>query len=318
MFHNSSQRKYWIFRSEDELELMRRKANQKFRNKILETGKPGVSDSSFLQRHEEDVLFRHYERRMLDFCNAFKPAMPKSVVGTAIMYFRRFYLNNSIMEYHPRIIMLTCSYLACKVDEFNVSCTQFVGNLLQESPAGQERVLEQILEYELLLIQQLNFHLVVHNPYRPMEGLLIDLKTRYPTLENPESLRKNADDFLTQAALTDAGLLFPPSQIALTAILTSSSRAGLNMESYLTECLGLKGDKETLSKMYDSMRRMNTLLKKYELPKADEVNAYKPKLERIHAEFTSSNKRKRGYDEDAPIAKEPRVTEEEWTDEDLV
>lgn len=25
--------------------------------------------------------------------------------GTATMYFRRFYLNNSIMEYHPRIIM---------------------------------------------------------------------------------------------------------------------------------------------------------------------------------------------------------------------
>lgn len=73
-------------------------------------------------------------------------------------------------------LRLTCAYLSCKVDEFNVSSTQFVGNLVQESPAGQERVLEQILEYELLLIQQLNFHLVVHNPYRPLEGLLIDLK----------------------------------------------------------------------------------------------------------------------------------------------
>lgn len=76
----------------------------------------------------------------------------------------------------PSCFRLTCAYLSCKVDEFNVSSTQFVGNLLQETPAGQERVLEQILEYELLLIQQLNFHLVVHNPYRPMEGLLIDLK----------------------------------------------------------------------------------------------------------------------------------------------
>lgn len=93
----------------------------------------GANESIFLERNEEDVLFRYYERRMLDFCNAFKPAMPKSVVvgvlslyvcnicatwmwcvcwgvsepcqGTAIMYFRRFYLNNSIMEYHPRIIM---------------------------------------------------------------------------------------------------------------------------------------------------------------------------------------------------------------------
>ncbi|KAG7490492.1 cyclin-H [Solea senegalensis] len=316
MFHNSSQRKYWIFRSEDELENMRRSANQKFRNKILDSGKSAVSESMFLERHEEDVLFKHYERRLLDFCNAFKPVMPKSVVGTAMMYFRRFYLSNSIMEYHPRIIMLTCAYLSCKVDEFNVSCTQFVGNLLQETPAGQERVLEQILEFELLLIQQLNFHLVVHNPYRPMEGLLIDLKTRYPMLESPESLRRSADDFLTQASMTDAGLLFPPSQIALTAIVNSASRAGLHMESYLTECLGLKED---ISKMYDSMRRMKTLLKKYELPKLEEVNSYKPKLERIHAEFgTASNKRKRGYEDDGHVAKEPRLVEEEWTDEDLV
>lgn len=80
------------------------------------------------------------------------------------------------MNKTPSCSRLTCAYLACKVDEFNVSSSQFVGNLVQESPAGQERVLEQILEYELLLIQQLNFHLVVHNPYRPMEGLLIDLK----------------------------------------------------------------------------------------------------------------------------------------------
>ncbi|CAK6950098.1 cyclin-H [Scomber scombrus] len=290
MFHNSSQRKHWTFNSEDELEQCRCDANQKFRKKTVESGKPVVSDSLILERHEEDVLFRHYERRLMDFCNAFKPVMPKSVVGTAIMYFRRFYLNNSIMEYHPRIIMLTCAYLSCKVDEFNVSSSQFGGNLLQETPAGQERVLEQILEYELLLIQQLNFHLVVHNPYRPMEGLLIDIKTRYPTLENPETLRKNADDFLTQATMTDAGLLFTPSQIALTAILNSATRAGLSIESYLTECLGLK-DKETLSKTYESMRRMKNLLKRYGLPKSDEVNVYKQKLERIHVEFgTSSNK----------------------------
>ncbi|XP_029915486.1 cyclin-H [Myripristis murdjan] len=320
MFHNSSHKKYWLFDSEDTVEQLRCKANMKFRNKVLSSGKPGVSESLFLERHEEDVLFRHYERRLLDFCNAFKPVMPKSVVGTAIMYFRRFYLNNSLMEYHPRIIMLTCAYLSCKVDEFNVSSGQFVGNLLQETPAGQEKVVEQILEYELLLIQQLNFHLVVHNPYRPMEGLLIDLKTRYPPLENPESLRKSADDFLTRAAMTDAGLLFPPSQIALTAILGSASRAGLNMESYLTECMGLKEDKETLSQLYDSMRRIKSLIKKYELPKPEEVNVYKQKLERIQAEFTTSsnNKRKRGYEDDGHVAKEPRMTEEEWTDEDLL
>ncbi|XP_034025986.1 cyclin-H [Thalassophryne amazonica] len=326
MFHSSSQRKFWTFDSEDKVEQMRCDANQKFRNKMLESGKPGLSESMFLDRHEEDILFRYYEMRLLDFCNTFKPAMPKSVVGTAFMYFRRFYLNNSVMEHHPRIIMLTCAYLACKVDEFNVSCSQFVGNLMQETPEGQERVLEQILEYELLLIQQLNFHLVVHNPYRPMEGLLIDIKTRYPSLENPESLRKSADDFVAQAAMTDSGLLFSPSQIALTAILNSAARASLDIQSFLAECLGLKEDKDTLSKLYDSMRCMKNLLKKYGLPKPEEVNVCKLKLERIHAECvtSSNNKRKRGYVDDDYVAKEPRLTEEachhsqDWSDEDLI
>ncbi|MGH0181170.1 UNVERIFIED_CONTAM: hypothetical protein FKN15_006000 [Acipenser sinensis] len=87
--------------------------------------------------------------------------------------------------------------------------------------------------------------------------------------------------------MTDAGLLFPPSQIALTAILNGASRAGINMESYLTECMGLKDDKETLSKMIDSMRRIKNLIKKYEPPRVDEVNMLKQKLERVHSEFAT-------------------------------
>ncbi|XP_054571072.1 cyclin-H isoform X6 [Eptesicus fuscus] len=208
--------------------------------------------------------------------------MPRSVVGTACMYFKRFYLNNSVMEYHPRIIMLTCAFLACKVDEFNVSSLQFVGNL-RESPLGQEKTLEQILEYELLLIQQLNFHLIVHNPYRPFEGFLIDLKTRYPMLENPEVLRKTADDFLNRVALTDAYLLYTPSQIALTAILSSASRAGITMESYLSESLMLKENRTCLSQLLDIMKSMRNLVKKYEPPRPEEVAALKQKLERCHS-----------------------------------
>ncbi|XDV20292.1 hypothetical protein PO909_025642 [Leuciscus waleckii] len=313
MYHNSSQKKFWTYDKEETLDKLRLEANQKFCSKALSSG---INESMLLDGREEKVLFRHYEKRLLDFCAMFKPVMPKSVVGTACMYFRRFYLNNSLMDYHPRTIMLTCTYLSCKVDEFNVSSTQFVGNL-QDSPAGQERALEQILEYELLLIQQLNFHLVVHNPYRPLEGFLIDMKTRYPLLENPEMLRKSAEDFLNRAAMTDIGLLFSPSQIALTAILNSATRAGLKIEAYLTECVGLKEDKETLSKIYESMRRITSLMKAYELPRAEEVDTCKQKLERIHAEFATNLKRKHGYEDDDHVVKRQMIAEEEWTDEDL-
>ena len=159
----------------------------------------------------------------------------------------------------------------------------FVGTL-RESPLGQEKALEQILEYELL-IQQLNFHLIVHNPYRPFEGYYrpIDLKTRYPLLENPEILRKTADDFLNRVALTDAHLLYTPSQIALTAILFSASRAGITMESYFSESLMLKENRTSLSQLLDIMKSMRSLVKKYEPPRPEEVAALKQKLERCHS-----------------------------------
>ncbi|XP_026722434.1 cyclin-H isoform X4 [Athene cunicularia] len=257
-------------------------------------------------RSEEDLAQRRAEanRKFLEKAVA-------SGKGTACMYFKRFYLNNSVMEYHPRIIMLTCAFLACKVDEFNVSSAQFVGNL-RESPLGQEKALEQILEYELLLIQQLNFHLIVHNPYRPFEGFLIDLKTRYPRLENPEVLRKTADDFLNRVALTDAYLLFTPSQIALTAILSSGSRAGINMESYLSENLILKENRTSLAKLLDDMKCMKNLIKKYELPRPEEVAALKQKLEKCHSSELSLNanlKKRKGYEDDDYVTKKSKVDE---------
>ncbi|KAG1946415.1 cyclin-H [Pimephales promelas] len=117
--------------------------------------------------------------------------------------------------------------------------------------------------------------------------------------------------------MTDTGLLFSPSQIALTAILNSATRAGLKIEAYLTECMGLKEDKETLSKLYESMRRITSLMKVYELPRAEEVDACKQKLERVHAEFATNLKRKHGYEDDDHVVKRQMVAEEEWTDEDL-
>ncbi|XP_075036702.1 cyclin-H [Mixophyes fleayi] len=316
MYHNSTQRKHWTFLSEEEPQRLRIQANSRFRAKIGKIGQAHLFETFSFDANEELIICKYYEKRLLDFCNAFKPAMPKSVLGTACMYFKRFYLNNSVMEHHPRIIMLTCAFLACKVDEFNVSSVQFVGNL-PENPVTQEKILEQILEYELLLIQQLNFHLIVHNPYRPFEGYLIDLKTRYPMLENPEMLRKTADDFIHRVTLTDACLLFTPSIIALTAVLSSASRAGLNVESYLLECLSLKDNKETMTHLLDGMRRLKILVSKYEFARPEDVAVIEKKLEKCHSSEMCSvvNVRKRkGYEDDGYISKKPKTEEDEWTD----
>ncbi|KAM5193472.1 cyclin-H [Mantella aurantiaca] len=319
MYHISTQRRHWTFPSEEDIRRLRGQANSRCRARVRGTGQAHLSEIFNLEPHEEVIICKYYEKKLVDFCNAFKPAMPKSVLGTACMYFKRFYLNNSVMEHHPRIIMLTCAFLACKVDEFNVSSVQFVGNL-PENSAAQEKILEQILEYELLLIQQLNFHLIVHNPYRPFEGYLIDLKTRYPVLDNPEMLRKTADDFLTRVALTDACVLYTPSIIALTAVLSSASRAGLNMESYLLECLSLKDSRETMAHLLDGMKRLKILVSKYEFARPEDVSVIEKKLEKCHSSEISSiinTKKRKGYEDDDYISKKAK-TEEEWSDDDLV
>nr|XP_033778306.1 cyclin-H [Geotrypetes seraphini] len=319
MYHSSTQRLRWTFASEQEPGRLRAEANTRVRTKVSVVGKVLPADVSLLEPHEELMICRYYEKKLMEFCSAFKPVMPRSVMGTACMYFKRFYLNNSVMEYHPRIIMLTCVFLACKVDEFNVSSIQFVGNL-QEVPLGQEKALEQILEYELLLIQQLNFHLIVHNPYRPFEGFLIDLKTRYPMLENPEVLRKAADEFLNWVALTDACLLFTPSKIALAAILSSASRAGINLESYLKECLEMKDNCEAMSQLLEEIKSIKNLVKMYESPGSDDIAILKQKLEKCHSSelaLTAYLKKRKGYEDDEYITKKPKLDEEEWTDDDL-
>ena len=31
--------------------------------------------------------------------------MPKGVMGTALQYYKRFYIRNSVMDYHPKEIL---------------------------------------------------------------------------------------------------------------------------------------------------------------------------------------------------------------------
>lgn len=234
MFSTSSQRKFWTFSDETELARLREKHNLEY---IGRHGHGAQVDefqgyNYFLSPEEERQLLRQYELHLRDLCKRFSPPMPKVVVGTAFHYFKRFYLYNSCMDYHPKEILATCVYLACKVEEFNVSISQFVANLRGD----RDKASEIILNNELLLMQQLNYHLTVHNPFRPVEGFLIDIKTRC-SLANPERLRSGIDEFLDKVFLTDACLLYAPSQIALAAVLHAASKEQENLDSYVTDML---------------------------------------------------------------------------------
>ena len=110
-----------------------------------------------------------------------------------------------------------------------------------------------ILNNELLLMQELRFHLTVHNPYRALEGLLIDIKTRFPALE-VDNWREEIETFLSQVFLTNSILIYSPSQIALAAIIHAASKVQQNVDSYVTDKLFLGQTQEAIKHIITCVR----------------------------------------------------------------
>jgi len=165
-------------------------------------------------------------------------------------------------------------YSACTVEEFNVSIQQFVGNM----HGDQEKASDLILSQELLLMHQLHYHLTVHNPFRPVEGLIIDIKTRFPDLEEPESLRQGAENFLDLALHTDVPLIFAPSQMALAALLSSGSKIGINLDNYVGQTLLASGGNEALKKTCEHIKKIRYMVRNIDQLNRDEVRAIEQKL----------------------------------------
>lgn len=218
MFHTSTQRKHWTFASEEELLKIRQDINSAYCEHFRESF-PTKKDVDFLTVEEGMKLIDYYQSVLIEVCDKFQPPVSSAVTATAVAYLKRFYLKTSVMDHPPKEMFLVCLYMACKVEEHNLSVDRFVEIL----PADRrEKTKDFILAHELLLMQRLDFHLTVHNPYRPLEGFIIDFKTRCPKLGDPETWRPLVAEFLRKALLTDVSLLFPPSQIALAALFSAS------------------------------------------------------------------------------------------------
>ncbi|KAA0203153.1 hypothetical protein HAZT_HAZT004374 [Hyalella azteca] len=234
--------------NEQELQRLRKTANEDYVSKQLSSG-----------------TVREYVRRLREFCSQFRDPrdsrirMPVYVTTVATHYLLRFFLYNSVMDHHPKHVMHTCIYLACKIEEFYVTITDYVHNV-PGSAKDKERMASMILNSELQTTQELQFHLIVHQPYRPLEGLLIDLKARYEGLQDAEALRGAVELFLEKLHLTDAPLLYAPSQLALAAVTTAASKLGQNLDSYVTDIL-FRDCPERLAPLVDAVRKIKRLVK---------------------------------------------------------
>ncbi|KAG8175692.1 hypothetical protein JTE90_011578 [Oedothorax gibbosus] len=256
MFSSSAQARSWMFKKSSELNKRRENANSKFIQQHSKGMNEAAIKKHFVTAQEERLLYKHYESVLLKFCKNFQPPMTKNVIGCSFQYFKRFYLNNSVMDFHPKDILVTCVYLASKVEEFNVSINQFVTNV----KGDRDKAMEIILNLELLLMQQLNFDLSIFNSYRPVEGFLIDIKTRYTQLFDPEHLRPAIEEFLEKIQFTDACFLYSPSQIALAAIAYGAKKFKENIDGYMCDIL-FDDNPDKFAYMRDAIKTMFLMLK---------------------------------------------------------
>ncbi|MCL7049016.1 hypothetical protein MKW94_000896 [Papaver nudicaule] len=198
-FQTSTHRSKWIFTPHDLMQKYQVSNQRAARTLRMEVDIDG-SLSQFpepLSTEEEQLMRVFYEHKIQEVCVAFK--FPHKIQATAITYFKRFYLQWSVMEHHPKHIMLACVYTACKVEENHVSAEELGKGMKQD-------------------YQSLGFDLIVHAPYRSVEGFMDGMED-YCRGKNDKlhMLQETAKLVVDEAMLTDAPLLFPPGQLALAA-----------------------------------------------------------------------------------------------------
>lgn len=226
-----------------------------------------------LKTEEEQLLRAFYEFKIQDVCDAFK--FPRKIQATALIYFKRFYLQWSVMEHHPKNIMLTCIYAACKAEENHVSA--------EELGKGIEQNHHMILDNEMLVLQSLGFDLIVYAPYRAIEGFITDMqefgdaKARQP--EMIKNLHESAKAEVDKIMLTEAPLLFPPGQLAFAALRRSCDlHKSFDFERYLKNVLSRQHPAHDLSELNLSLNAIDGLINKLETPTSKDVKHIDRKL----------------------------------------
>ncbi|KAL1147984.1 hypothetical protein V6Z11_A10G093600 [Gossypium hirsutum] len=205
-FHTSTHRANWIF-SPQELVEKYKAANQRAIQALEKYGttqmevdadgslsypEPIARDNADkhsrpkpLNIEEEQFMRVFYENKLREVCSAFY--FPNKIQATALIYFKRFYLQWSVMEHHPKHIMLTCVYAACKIEENHVSAEEIGKGISQDH--------QMILNYEMIVSQSLEFDLIVYAPYRSVEGFVNDMEVEASPVVHEETGPSEANLF---------------------------------------------------------------------------------------------------------------------------
>ncbi|XP_010271136.1 PREDICTED: cyclin-H1-1 isoform X2 [Nelumbo nucifera] len=226
-----------------------------------------------LNTEEEKLMRVFYEHKIQEVCGAF--GFPHKIQATAILYFKRFYLQWSVMEHHPKHIMLTCIYASCKVEENHVSAEELGKGIQQDH--------QVILNNEMIVLQSLGFDLIVFTPYRSIEGFIDDMEefcqAKNGQLQMLKDLRETSKLEVDKTMLTDAPLLFPPGQLALAALRRSNEvHRVLDFERYLENIISRQHSAHSILELTESLDDIDSWVRKLNIPTTKDMRHIDRKL----------------------------------------
>ncbi|WCJ43128.1 cyclin H 1 [Euphorbia peplus] len=309
-FQTSTQRSKWIF-TPQQLAEKHKTTNQRAKQMLEKCGttrmevdidgslsypEPQVRTGDKADKHsrpkslsveEEQFMLVYYEYKLREVCSAF--LFPHKIQATALIYFKRFYLQWSVMEHDPKHIMLTCIYTACKIEENHVSAEELGKGIQQDH--------QMILNFEMLVLQSLGFDLIVYAPYRSIEGFINDMEefchASDDQAQNLKDLQATATSEVDKIMFTDAPLLFPPGQLALAALRGANEmHQVVDFERYIGNILSRQNSMHTLSDLAESLDAIDSWAKKYKFPTEKDMKHINRKLKSCWGHSSHDDKKR--------------------------
>lgn len=227
-FWSSTQRMHWQF-TRDSLQDARREL------KLLEST---MEQSELVSKVNisYDLYMRIYIHSLVNKLGR-RLNVRQIALSTAEVYLMRFLTRVSLKEVNLYLLITTCIYLSCKIEE----CPQHIRTIVSEArnlwPEYIPHDATKVAEFEFYLIEELDTYLIVHHPYRSLllinevlssynqlrkggSGQLpgaVDGQSSQPFSLSPEELQSSWS-IINDSYVTDLPLLFPPHIIAAASI----------------------------------------------------------------------------------------------------
>ena len=231
----------WVYKEVD-LAAARKAARDGAKNVIsLAATSIGLEEPPYLTESDELVMVRFYSAKTSELCQIAN--LPAKVKFTAVILMLRFFANQSAMMHDPGVLMFTCAFLACKLEEYHrVSLKQMLNDAEMKSIG-----VEEVLGAELTLLEGIGFEISITNCLTVINGLaefwmhmktagdvssIMEKLSADTIKENGKKIKATATEIVLEHLSSDIFLRFETGEVACGAVMFASDGLDLQPEEF--------------------------------------------------------------------------------------